>query len=122
MGKRAEETLAAAKTLARDARAEFKSQLISTRERLRPERLKQDAADTANHYVEEGKEVTIATVKAHPVVFGASFLGTLAFWYRKPLTHEVQERGPDALDGVGDVLERLRDWIAPAGWTPRDDR
>ncbi len=116
MGKRAEEALATAKLLARDARANLKSQFIGTRERLRPDRLKQDAIDTADHYVQEAKEVTVATIKEHPAAFGASFLGTLAFWYRKPIARQVEHRSPDAIDGVGDVLERLRDWVAPQGW------
>lgn len=122
MGKRAEDTLAAAKLIAREARSNLKTQWVGTRERLKPERLKQDAVDTADHYVEEAKAVTIATVKDHPVAFGASFLGTLAFWYRKPITRQVETHGPDTMDNIGGWLERLRDWIAPEGWVPPGQR
>lgn len=122
MGKRAEQSLAAAKLLAQQARGELKSEFVSLRERVRPDRLKQDAADTAEHYVEEAKQVTVATVKDHPVAFGASFLTTLALWYRKPLARQVEQRGPDTIDSIGGWLEQLRDWVAPEGWTPPTQR
>ena len=114
MGKRAEEAMEAAKLLADQARSDLKAQIVETSNRFKPERLKQDALDAADRYVDNATEVTVATVKEHPVAFGASFLGTLAFWYRKPLT----EKSPDALDSIGNGLAKLRDWIAPADWTP----
>ncbi len=117
--RRADRAFQIAKQEAQIARANFRQQLAETTDRVRPARLKQDATDAVNHYVDEAKDVTIATVKEHPVVFGASFLGTLAFWYRKPLSREIEQRSPDALDRLGAMLEKMRDWVAPDDWTPK---
>lgn len=118
MSKRAEDAMEAAKIQALAARQNLQLQLKQTRNRFRPERLKEDALNTANRYIDDATEVTVATVKEHPIAFGASFLGTLAFWYRKPLI----EKSPDAIDSVGNGLEKLRDWIAPSNWTAPSNR
>lgn len=109
-----DEKLAAAAERAENSRAQFKSQISATKDRLAPEQLKQDALQIVDDYVEQGKQATLDTMKAHPVVFASSFLGTLAFWYRKPLI----EKTPDALDSVGNGLAKLRDTIAPDDWQP----
>lgn len=121
MPSRADRNFDAAKILAWEARANLKGQALLTRQRLRPERLKQDALDTAHDYMDQAEEVTLATVKEHPVAFGASFLGTLAFWYRKPLKREIDQRSPDVIEGVGNALEKIRDWIAPQNWNAADE-
>ncbi len=114
MSKRAEEAMEAAKLAAQQARNDLQAQMLETRDRFKPQRLKEDAINAANQYVDDATDVTVATIKEHPVAFGATFLGTLAFWYRKPLV----EKSPDAIECVGGGLAKLRDWIAPSDWTP----
>lgn len=109
-----DQKLAAAMERAENSRAQFKSQISATKDRFAPEHLKQDALDMVDNYVEQGKQATLDTMKAHPVVFATSFLGTLAFWYRKPLI----EKTPDALESASNGLAKLRDVIAPDDWQP----
>ena len=89
------------------------SRLRGRLQRFQPERLKDDALNAITDYIDDATEITVATIKEHPVVFGTSFLGTLAFWYRKPLIR----KSPDAIDSVGTGLAKLRDWVAPESWT-----
>ena len=98
---------------ATNTRANFLGQVQATKNRLNPQNLKQDAIEQAEDYIEQGKQLTLDTVKAHPVVFGSTFLGTLAFWYRRP----IAKKSPDILDSIGDGLSKIRDWIAPHDWT-----
>ena len=114
MSKKTQQALADAKIQAQQARSNLQRQLIQTRQRFQPERLKDDALNAITDYIDDATEITVATIKEHPVVFGTSFLGTLAFWYRKPLIR----KSPDAIDSVGTGLAKLRDWVAPESWTP----
>lgn len=116
MSKRADKRLEVAKQLAEEQRDALKAEWDQTRVRLTPARLKQDALDTGHQIVDDATEITVATVKEHPVIFGASFLGTLAFWYRKPLSDQIEQRTPGVLDSLGNALDHVRDWVAPEGW------
>lgn len=110
-------SLAAAKAAAEIQRARLSRRLDATLARVTPARLRWDARQEAERRIQQGAQLAVDQVKAHPLAAGAGALAALAWLFREPLL----EHGPPALRSLYNRL------IADPAFTTgqanmRDDR
>ena len=76
--------IAKAREQANLARLRFAHALDSTRHRVAPGRLKEDALVAIGDKVDETKQAVRDTVRKHPVIVGTAAIGTVAVLFWKP--------------------------------------
>jgi len=79
--------LAEARARADIARRRFASALQSTRRRIAPQRLKEDALVAVNDKVDETKQTVRQTVRRHPLLTVSAVVGGVAILVWSPARH-----------------------------------
>lgn len=76
--------LRSARQRANEARAQFSVALANLRDRISPDRIKDDAAQAASEKIQRAKDNARATVQRHPFIAAATTIAGLALFFWRP--------------------------------------